>query len=294
MKKTELVSYFSTFLKQNFRYSGIQTERNRMNRFLVVILVLLESTTGSSFLIPHRTGFRYKVLHHTIHNTSHSLENFKDFLSPLYGEWSLWHASTNTRSFVGPNKVIVYLYPHSKIELIFKRTIGPVIFKDHEVGNFKLYVDNGMNDGMNGGMNGGMNDGMNGGLNKDTVMIHSYGHSRNKIEVMVEFERRKRLVVSIFGVGVEELNIYYPVPLRIPGKFHREVMEVSVVGNDDIFLTTNTNSSYLSAYHLIRSTSLNQPTINVPFTTLVFTQIVSMCIAYLVHRTVMTVMTWYH
>lgn len=254
---------------------------NRMNRILVLILTLLESTTGSSFLLPHRTGFRCKVVP-KIDNTNHSLENFQDFhdfLSPLYGEWSLWHASTNTRSFVGPNKVIVYLYPHSKIELIFKRTIGPVIFKDHEVGNFRLYVDDVMNKEI---------------VNKETITIHTYHHSRSKIEVMVEFERRKRLVVSIFGVGVEELNIYYPVPLRIPGKFHREVMEVSVVGNDDIFLTTNSNSSYLSAYHLIRSASLNQPTINVPFTTLVFTQIVSMCIAYLVHKTVMTVMTWHH
>lgn len=257
-----------------------------MNRILVLILTLLEPTIGSSFLVPpHRTGFRCKVVP-KIDNTNHSLENFQDFhefLSPLYGEWSLWHASTNTRSFVGPNKVIVYLYPHSKIELIFKRTIGPVIFKDHEVGNFRLYVD--------GKMNGKMNDKMN-DVNKETITIHP--HSRRRTEVMVEFERRKRLVVSIFGVGVEELNIYYPVPLRIPGKFHREVMEVSVVGNDDIFLTTNTNSSYLSAYHLIRSASLNQPTINVPFTTLVFTQIVSMGIAYLVHRTVMMVMTWHH
>ena len=164
------------------------------------------------------------------------------------------------------------------------------------MGHFRLYVDDDrMNDIENDRINDIENDRMNKEMmNKETIKIHSHPHSRSRIEVMVEFERRKRLVVSIFGVGVEELNIYYPVPLRIPGKFHREVMEVSVVGNDDIFLTTNSNSSYLSAYHLIRSASLNQPTVNVPFTTLVFTQIVSMCIAYLVHKTVMMVMTWHH
>lgn len=56
-------------------------------------------------------------------------------------------------------------------------------------------------------------------------------------------------------------------------------MELYIIGHDDLFLTTRSYS-----FHLVRSVRANELSINVPFSTLVATQISGMCIAHVIHQ----------
>lgn len=170
-------------------------------------------------------------------------------LAHLYGEWSLWYA--NLHSFAGPNKIMVYLYPKTNLEIVYKRTIGPFLFVDRELGSFTGNLEEWREDDRS-------------------------SSSLRRVHVNVTFTERSRSMVSFLGIGVEELDLCYPIPLR----GNQENMELVIVGRDDLFLTTPTTQT---TYHLIRSSWINQPSINVPFSTLVATQIVGTMISCLLH-----------
>ena len=170
-------------------------------------------------------------------------------LAHLYGEWSLWYA--NLHSFAGPNKIMVYLYPKSSLEIVYKRTIGPCLFVDRELGSFT-------------------------GDLEDQKVEEVPDVTLQRVHVNVTFTERSRSMVSFLGIGVEELDLRYPIPLR----GNQENMELVVVGRDDLFLTTPKTQT---TYHLIRSSWINQPSINVPFSTLVATQVVGTVIGYFLH-----------
>lgn len=169
-------------------------------------------------------------------------------LAHLYGEWSLWYA--NLHSFAGPNKIMVYLYPKTNLEIVYKRTIGPCLFVDRELGSF------------NGNLEEWRED--------------RSSSSLRRVHVNVTFTERSRSMVSFLGIGVEELDLRYPIPLR----GNQENMELVIVGRDDLFLTTPKTQT---TYHLIRSSWINQPSINVPFSTLVATQVVGTVIGFFLH-----------
>jgi len=181
----------------------------------------------------------------------------------LYGEWSLWYA--DFRSFVGPNKIMVYLYPKTNLEIVYKRTIGPCLFVDKEIGSFTMkhleYHPN-------------IQD-----PSDDVSDVSDMNDMNHLIHVNITFKKRSRCLVSILGIGLEELEVRYPIPLRE----NQENMEMVVVGRDDLFLTTTASPTFSTTYHLIRSSWVDQPTINVPFSTLVATQVLGMVIGWMLH-----------
>jgi hypothetical protein len=155
----------------------------------------------------------------------------------LYGEWSLWHSTAP--NFRHPNSVMIYLYPHSRIEMSLRRTVGPFLFEDRRKGDYCVV---------------GTSD-----------------------RVLVEFSSLDWKILSLFGIGFEVIPIL--IPLDVPAHIQNMNLDLSIVGNDDLFLTSDHHS-----YHLVRSIRTNEPSINVPFSTLVATQLTGMYITYCVEQ----------
>jgi len=70
-------------------------------------------------------------------------------------------------------------------------------------------------------------------------------------------------LLSIGGVGLDELPIYCTKDIR-----KKVNLNFDLIGKDEIFL-----SKYDNYFHLVRHTRLNEPTINIPFSTLLFTNL---------------------
>jgi len=160
------------------------------------------------------------------------VNTFRDY-SKLFGEWSVWHS--NTPSFIGPNRMIVGIYPESLIEVSQKYCIGPCILEKTKVGTYSLYDDD---------------------MKKDQCNIR------------LDFHQKNVHLLSIFGIGLDNLPIFFREKWD-----YSEDMSLYVVEQGDLFLTFH-SQSYLYCYHLIRNVRTIEPSVNVPFSTLVATHIV--------------------
>lgn len=199
-----------------------------------------------------------------------SSSNVTDTLLPqLYGEWSLWYA--DIKSFVGPNKVMVYLYPRTRIEIVYKRMMGPLLFVDRDMGTFSVesfdqidsqkIVDSDMSEFAN--------------------HLYDFPQKKKQIstaKVNVLFHERTRSLISLFGIGLDEFDMTFSISSKRVKPKKIETMELFIVGRDDLFLSTEKTT-----FHLLRSAWMNQPTISVQFSTLIVTQLIGMYIGYLAH-----------
>lgn len=188
----------------------------------------------------------------------------ESFLRRLYGEWSLWHSTSP--SFRSPNNVMVYLYPSFRVEIVARRMIGPFLYEERQSGKYMLT---------------GVPECS---IEHDNDAGSQHADAMSAVctnRVRVEFFTRERRMLSVFGIGLDNAPIH--TTLHVPEETQHISMDLHIIGHDDLFL-----SSLSSSYHLIRSIRPNEPSINVPFSTLVATQITGMYIAYLVHQ----IMCW--
>jgi len=168
----------------------------------------------------------------------------------LYGEWSLWHS--NDASFKGPNRVLVYLHPDDMIDVCHTRHVGPFLVQDKRIGRWR-----------------GIDD-------ENTECVISGLDSICTGDVHVDFHSSQRRLMSIMGIGINDC------PLAFENKIMINIrMRLHVVGRDDLFLTSTMDDGCY--YHLIRSIRTNQPSVDIPFSTLMSTQLVSMLITYILH-----------
>jgi len=92
--------------------------------------------------------------------------------------------------------------------------------------------------------------------------------------VLIEQENLRIRMLSICGIGFDELPI-----LCMKNLNKRVKLQYDIISKDDIFL-----SKYNNHFHLIRHTRINEPPINVPLSTLMLTNIVSIILSHLLHK----------
>jgi hypothetical protein len=160
---------------------------------------------------------------------------------------------------------MVYLYPCFRVEIVTRQLIGSFLFEERQLGKYTLM---------------GVSECS---IENDHVNVEWFDATESVCtnRVCAEFFTRQRRLLSIFGIGLDNAPIH--TTLRVPDETQRIFMELHVMGHDDLFLTSSSFS-----YHLIRSIRPNELSVNVPFSTLVATQVTGMYIAYLVHQ----IMCW--
>lgn len=173
----------------------------------------------------------------------------------LLGEWSLWHS--NVPSASGSNQMIVALYPDSVIEVSEKRCVGPCIFQKIKTGEYTVKED------------------------------YEYEKERDldpvyRTSVCIEFHRRRQHLLSLFGIGLDNMPIVFSEPLQ-----YKQEMSLFVVEQGDLFLTFPSSQEDVQndmyCYHLVRNVRPKEPSVNVPLSTLVATHLVSMLLNELLH-----------
>jgi len=186
-------------------------------------------------------------------------------LYQLYGEWSVWHSSLP--HFVGPNKIMVNLYPHNSLEVQLKQYVGPCLYEKKWIGNFHL-------------------------VDIDKCRIENVPEDFQSVcscNVNIVFTEMIHSMISVFGIGVDEI----PIPIKKTRRSNIS-MELNIVGRDDLYLTVFNHelqdflsrplsSEKKTSYHLIRSIYNDQPRVNVPFSTFIVTQLLGTLIGYWLH-----------
>jgi hypothetical protein len=180
--------------------------------------------------------------------------------SQLFGEWTVWHS--HNPSFRGSNKMLVGLYPDSIIEVTYKQYIGPWLIETRKIGEFTFQ--------------------------KDVTHKHKKNNRKRKrpyqhlppiyksSNVCVQYSKKYVKILSFLGIGFDDIS-----PLHT--QLHDVCLNMSlfIVDKNDLFLTMNNNKD--EHYHLIRSIRVNEPSINVPISTLIATNIVGMIMTALIH-----------
>lgn len=171
-----------------------------------------------------------------------SLPVIWSFDPKLYGEWSLWHS--NTKYGLNANKIIISLYPKNNFEYKEKKQINIFLIEYIYQGNYKLDYK------------------------------HNIIKNEDSGNVIFCQEKLKIRLLSIFGIGFDELPIFFMQNVRKKVRLHFDI-----IGKDDIFL-----NKYENYFHLIRHTRVNEPSINVPLSTFLFTNLLSLIFNYTLHK----------
>lgn len=168
----------------------------------------------------------------------------------LYGEWIMWHS--HHPSFRGSNRMIVSLYPESVIEVCYREYKGPWLMETRKIG--ELHFDN-----------------ENFTYEEDTTNMNPICKSN----VCIQYKQKERKILSFLGIGFDDIS-----PLHIESHQVKLNMQLYIVDRNDLFLTMNDNQHY----HLMRYVRVNEPTINIPISTLIATNIVGMIMTALIHH----------
>jgi len=201
-----------------------------------------------------------------------------------YGEWSVWYS--NIPKFMGPNKLMVNLFPHDEVQISQKKYFGPFLYEKKWSGNYTLSES------------------------LPTVATTTATATTTALETIepsssistvegtpvcenivdIEFSEIAHFLVSFFGIGVDELT-----PLTVTKSDSSRVqMELQIVGSNDIFLTVQNQQLHpflrrplplnkTTSYHLVRSVQNDQPKVNVPISTFLVTQLLGTLFGYILH-----------
>jgi len=185
-----------------------------------------------------------------------------------YGEWSVWHS--NLPQFMGPNKIMVNLFPHDELQISHKKFLGPFLYEKKWTGRYTLDSNH----------------------NKDVSLPSSMNGWKPVCEGVVHlaFCEMERYPVSLFGIGIDEI----PLPMTTRPDSSLLTMDLSIVGNDDMYLTVSNAElqkflrralpvDKTTSYHLVRSIQNDQPKVNVPISTFIATQLLGTLMGYVVH-----------
>ena len=159
--------------------------------------------------------------------------------------------------------MIVALYPDSVIEVSEKRCVGPCIFQKVKTGEYTIKED------------------------------YEYEKERDldpvyRTSVCIEFHRRRHHLLSLFGIGLDNISIVFSESLA-----YKQEMSLFVVEQGDLLLTfpsshgeggeeDNTQND-IYCYHLVRNVRAKEPSVNVPLSTLVATHLVSILLNEALH-----------
>ena len=182
-----------------------------------------------------------------------------------YGEWSVWHS--NLPQFMGPNKIMVNLFPHDELQISHKKFLGPFLYEKKWTGRYTLDPKE--------EKGGGQSE-------KWKPVCEGVVH--------LSFCEMERYPVSLFGIGVDEI----PLAMTTRPDSSLLTMDLSIVGNDDMYLTVSNTElqkflrrslplDKTTSYHLVRSIQNDQPKVNVPISTFIATQLLGTLMGYVVH-----------
>jgi len=121
------------------------------------------------------------------------------------------------------------------------------------------------------------------GLLMNEILQKGRYHIRERVgsrmDMSIRFQQSQESMVSFCGIAIDDLR---PVLRNEDPELFFHV-EAELIKNEMFLMAKNDNASSIFYYHLIRSDTLHQPTVQVPLSNLIFSNILSMMFTYFIH-----------
>lgn len=173
------------------------------------------------------------------------------FLTPVhsfpkfYGEWTLWHSTVPS---LPDNRVVVHIYPDNHLTMKYRFTRGPFIFHKSKIGVYRILGE------------------------------EEYNYEDDKHKVDVLFHHTEEIFLSAYGIGLQNFNIKTKKK-SVDSKF---AFSMTLAGNDDIYLQSIMRND--DCFHIVRSVRINEPSIDIPISTFIITQIIGTILGHVINE----------
>lgn len=109
---------------------------------------------------------------------------------------------------------------------------------------------------------------------------HVYERVDSHLEMSVRFHYSQEKIVSFCGIAIDDVH-----PILRKEEFGLSFRVQAELINNEMFIIASDRSAPASSfyYHLIRSDLLNQPTIQIPISNLIFSNLLTMFFTYFIH-----------
>lgn len=144
------------------------------------------------------------------------------------------------------NRAVVHIYPDNQLSLKYRFTRGPVVYHKSKIGTYQLF--------------------------------HSDVDDEEKRKVDVLFHHTEEVFLSVYGIGLQNFNIktkkttdksQYSFSMTMPST--EDIYLQSIARNDDCF-------------HIVRSVRINEPSVDIPISTFLITQIVGTLLGHAINQ----------
>lgn len=144
------------------------------------------------------------------------------------------------------NRVVIHIYPDNQLTLKYRFTRGPIVFHKSKIGTYR---------------------------------ISKYQEDEDdKHRVDVFFHNTEEVFLSVYGIGLQNFNIKTKKK-QISSMFQ---FLMTFVEMDDIYLQSISHTD--DCFHIVRSLRLNEPSIDIPISTFLITQIIGSILGHLINE----------
>lgn len=165
----------------------------------------------------------------------------------IYGEWTLWHS---TLPHLPDNRVVVHIYPENKLSMKYRFMKGPIVFHKSKMGDFRI------------------------------TNMKRKEEEEEKHMVEVYFHKTEEVFLSVYGIGLQNFNI------KTKKKHTKTRFEFTTTfaGVDDIYLQSTSQDN--ACFHLVRSVRINEPSVDIPISTFLITQVLGTILGHVINELV--------
>lgn len=156
-----------------------------------------------------------------------------------------WTLWHSTTADLPDNRVVVHIYPDNQLTLNYRFTRGPMVCHKSKTGVYSIL-----------------------GLDKH----------QEKHRVDVSFHHKEELFLSVYGIGLQNFNIR----TKKEEDFSRFSFVMTMDGTDDIYLQSTTHED--DCFHIVRSVRINEPSVDIPISTFLITQIIGTIIGHIINQ----------
>lgn len=156
-----------------------------------------------------------------------------------------WMLRHSTVPDLPDNRVVVHIYPDDQLTMKYRFTRGPIVFHKSKTGTYR---------------------------------ISKYRQDDDKHKVDVFFHHTEETFLSVYGIGLQNFNIKTKKKTTT-SMFH---FLMTFVEMDDIYLQSISHTD--DCFHIVRSLRLNEPSVDIPISTFIITQIIGSILGHIINE----------
>lgn len=132
------------------------------------------------------------------------------------------------------NRVVVHIYPDKQLTLKYRFTKGPMVFHKSKKGTYRVFDND---------------------------------EDNEQKRAEVAFHHTEEIFLSVYGIGLQNFNI----KTRSHNEESKHSFCMTMGGTDDIYLKSIAHNN--DCFHIVRSVRINEPSVDIPISTFLITQI---------------------